>query len=230
MRNRFFCLLASLLAIAVLSIRCKKEQHSKTINTDSAWTTVDTIPAELEQYLDSLPNSVAHNGSVYLSNGLTVDSILKLYDSTFYRITPDGPTSPATPPVNAVAYLIAHMLKEADNLTDRSVYTYAQDAIGPFQYGLAYVFGSKDMTERRQSQSATGVPGAGLCKLYLYGIDCSGLLYQCLTAAGLNIPEDQASVHNLVTSLIKNALAANPMYQNVSYTIINNITSPDMLQ
>jgi hypothetical protein len=225
---------------------CKKDNNSANANANSTTQyLIDTIPADLETFLDTVTKVTAVNGGIVLPDGLTVDSTLQVYDSTFFRTIPEGGGSQPSiiPYKDEASYIIAHMLQLAANFCDRSQHSPGADANdkqgveGPAQHGLAYVSGAKDILHRYQAinyldNTVTGQQTTiyGACSDYLYGLDCSGFVYQCLSAAELSLDPVQSDVKNLTTTLIQAALNANPMFQNVSIQQISNVTSTSMLQ
>jgi hypothetical protein len=224
------CLFVLLIVLSATGCR-KNNSSSTTSQTDSlALHLNDSIPPGLEDFLDTVTKTTPADGSAYLPDGLTVDSVLKLYDLAFYQKTVTGAGSGSgnstVPYSDNINYLIAHMLKMADLLCTHSIHLHGT------QTSFAYVSGSKDTITPRQATEYQGKTKIiGTCTQFLYGLDCSGFVAQCLQAAGLSLPLANSSVYNLINmGLIFDALGTNSTYQNVSYTEIDNITDAHQLQ
>jgi hypothetical protein len=68
----------------------------------------------------------------------------------------------------------------------------------PNQYGLAYVFGSKSFSKPAIG-SYPGCPCV-ICQEPLYGLDCSGMIYQMARASGIELVETATSGQSKVAS------------------------------
>jgi hypothetical protein len=221
LRNMF------LFGTIVLLSNCKKENN--TTNTNSGgFPNSDDVPTILDSFIASQPQAIPSNGTILLTNGLTVDSFLNLYDQEFYNTTPNGigGISPI-PPGNEINYIISHMLRKAQSLCNRQNYQFAADsgdpANKPAQNGLAYVYGSRDISVRNRST------GAATCSEYLYGTDCSGFVAFCLNSSDVNVGLNGISVASLSKNLINDAIHANKSLNNiVAIKVINNITDAEM--
>src|SRR5690606_4897471 len=86
-------------------------------------------------------------------------------------------------PQDARNLMIARLTVVALNLTDRSKHQYPDEGKGkPAQNGLAYSWGGKDHLKRQVP------PGEGtVCQEAVYGLDCSGFIYQLFAQAGVPI-------------------------------------------
>lgn len=95
---------------------------------------------------------------------------------------PSGPQSPADFKKTCIAKMIqmGDYLVGLTNAPGQSGFPGAAA-----QTKLAYSFGSKQYT-------APAVPKAGCCTETLYGLDCSGLVYQCALFAGLSVVDGTA--------------------------------------
>ncbi len=79
MRNLLFVGCFFVVVSNCLFIGCKKDRTSagaQNTTVDSAYI-YDTIPADLEAFLDTVTQVNADNGNLVLSDGMTVDSLLK---------------------------------------------------------------------------------------------------------------------------------------------------------
>ncbi|WP_308991615.1 NlpC/P60 family protein [Mariniflexile litorale] len=74
----------------------------------------------------------------------------------------------------------SELLKQALLLTKNENYNYYQNN------GLAYVWGSKNPSRKTKPTLYNGKPN--VCTEELYGIDCSGFIYQILVKSGLKLP------------------------------------------
>jgi hypothetical protein len=75
----------------------------------------------------------------------------------------------------------------------------------PAQTYLAYVYGSKDIEERRSAAEIAGKNG--YCREKLFGVDCSGFVYQMALAASLSIDHGTSNQSEVLTweNALKNA-------------------------
>jgi hypothetical protein len=97
--------------------------------------------------------------------------------------------------------LIAGLAREALYLSDRKNFIFGDSGNGrPAQIGLAYSWGSKLIDARKKP------PGKGdTCSYQVYGLDCSGFIYQLFLRNKIKFPIGPAALQCQVTTL-KNAL------------------------
>ena len=118
---------------------------------------------------------------IYLSTGENLEDAASRLGLSDTRVFNTG--NAQTPEDYKVAF-IYNVIKEGEKLINRSNWIFPHEASNkPSQNGLAYVWGGKTYTRRLSSQ---------YCKEELYGLDCSGLIYQCALAAGVSIPSGNA--------------------------------------
>lgn len=139
------------------------------------------ISDEQEQLLESFPNvTYDSDDDIILPNGLTisefdleVDSIFKSKSST--RGGPYDNLGPQT----AKNKLIRELIRQAKFLVS---YNPSQQIQGETQTRLAYVWGSKDIAQKRSGSQG----GVSTCTDKHYGLDCSGFIYQIFLNAGID--------------------------------------------
>lgn len=176
-----------LLALLVFVNSCRKSGQEEINQIDDPEA---LSPAEVE-ILDKMPEAGGFNhNTVVLPNGETLEDYLKEVDEAFVQKwmgTDVGPYNNLGPQ-DARNLLIARITAVALNLTDRSKHQKADEGSGkPAQNGLAYSWGSKDHTKRQAP------PGGGTaCTHQIYGLDCSGFVYQLFVNAGVSLPKGPA--------------------------------------
>jgi hypothetical protein len=147
-------------------------------------------PGELA-YLDNLETSDYSAEDIVLPNGRKLSDYLQEIDPDLYNMINHPIKSTLTSktifdkhPFEQKNILLARMLGWALVLTNRDLFEYPEEGPNsPQQYGLAYSYGQKDHTNRQK-------PPAGnltICTDSLYGLDCSGLIYQLAASAGLTL-------------------------------------------
>jgi hypothetical protein len=121
-----------------------------------------------------------------------LDSVLGMEFSASRIVMPSGrrlldtsdPASPATFLLEPKEQLLQDMFFEGVRLASRPLFSKGEneDGPGPAQDGLAYSFGSKNPDKRDH-------PPASFCPAAVFGLDCSGLIFQLARAAGLAIAQ-----------------------------------------
>lgn len=183
---------------------CKKDKiENKNSNPEA-------LSAAEVEILDNLPEATGFSStSVVLPDGEILDSYLQEIDTLFYnqwkRITADPYDNLG--PQGARNLLIARISDVALNLTDRSKHQKPDEGAGkPAQNGLAYSWGSKSYTVRQTP------PGGGtVCTEKIYGLDCSGFIYQLFTNAGVSLlsgPANSQRQPNVLQNAIKSSIPA----------------------
>ena len=175
----------------------------------------DALSKEIMTRIDSIPDSWLPRDEVILPNGINLRDYLEMrgiapdnpelqslepsseeLDLRSTRTATASTLPPAEGPQQKKNDIIAKMLVEAESLacgrraepdTCTDWDTEAEgDSDGntladrPAQRGLTYIFGGKDHTVRT-------LPVDG-CPERTYGLDCSGLVYQIATRAGISLP------------------------------------------
>jgi len=149
--------------------------------------------------MDTLATIDLKPGEVEMPNGLTLETYLKDMDSVFWNQWNKSSTEIPLGPRDVKNLLVAKMTMVAISLSDRSVFTFPDEGNNaPAHYGLAYSYGSKQYTQRRE-------PPAGECNERIYGLDCSGFVYQMFTVSGVAFPIGPANKQR-ETGTILNAL------------------------
>lgn len=147
-------------------------------------------------FLDSMPSVTYQLEEIVLPNGLRLVDFMQEVDSAFMaqwagKRLDLNQTLDALGSVDARNYFIGKLTTIAHNLVDRSRHAYpAEGPNSPAQDGLAYVWGGKDHTIRR----AGVLSEDGTCRERLYGLDCSGMLYQMFNHAGVKFIEGNANM------------------------------------
>ncbi len=95
--------------------------------------------------------------------------------------------------------LISGLCTQARFLANRKNFTYPLiDSINSAQTGLGYSWGSKDYNARNNP------PGEkDSCKYKIYGLDCSGFVYQLFRLNKIKIPAGTASLQRKPATLVK---------------------------
>lgn len=166
-------------------------------------------PAEV-QILDNIPEATDFSATtVVLPNGEILADYLNEVDRPFGEKWMGAETNAYNDlgPQDARNLLIARLAAVALNLTDRSKHQFAAEGDGkPAQNGLAYSWGSKDHTKRQVP------PGGGTaCEEAIYGLDCSGFIYQLFTEAGVPIVKGPANTQrqpDVLQKAIKSAISS----------------------
>ena len=207
-------------------ITCKK-------NTDDTLNSLDaeSLKSEDVAYIENLSQSTYTASDGILPNGRTVYDFLAENDPTFLQNL--GKTKKTLLDIKTLGtqakknLIIARMQAIAVYLTDRTKHTFSSEGSKkPAQIGLAYSYGSKDYKIRQ-------APPAGSCKEQLYGLDCSGFIYQLAISAGLKFPQGSADTQRKVVTW-ENAFKANPEYsklkmQDFGQLSISELESGDII-
>lgn len=137
--------------------------------------------------ISNIPLTTYNLGDIILPNGKKVDDFLKEYGLLQASTADVRSLAAELGPQAQKNIIIGLMAQRGSVLTTRSNFVYPEEPkqgniLRPAQNGLAYSYGQKDFTVR-------AVPPAGKCKqAAIYGLDCSGFIYQLATNAGLSIP------------------------------------------
>jgi hypothetical protein len=150
---------------------------------------------QLEEISNALPSSYGLS-DIILPNGLTIKNFLDRFglskggnlvsQSRFLKLTAEAG------PQDQKNLIISRMAQQASYLTNRENFQYSEEAsnngvLKPKQDGLGYSYGSKNFSERQ-------LPPAGSCKqAAIYGLDCSGFIFQLAKNAGITLPVGTAN-------------------------------------
>lgn len=141
---------------------------------------LDSLSGADADILMSIQDTLIRLQDLLLEDGQPVLEFLQTYDPGFLTAYPSlnrpFQTLLLTPPGQKKLF-ISKMLCMANYLVTPSNHTYPDD--NPPQTGLAYSYGSKEYNIKQY-------PPAGECRdRKIYGLDCSGMLYQMTMKAGL---------------------------------------------
>jgi len=154
----------------------------------------DVMPDELFDALGDLPDAEFTIDDVILPNGLKYPDFMRLYQQ-LSKVRAEGYNAGEA---NEKNNLIGQLLKRAIFLTERDNFVYPNEGTNkPTQYGLAYVWGGKEIRFRNKVSDGSN------CSDILYGLDCSGYIYQIFKHNGLNLQEGSANDQRKTTVLEK---------------------------
>jgi cell wall-associated NlpC family hydrolase len=177
-----FKLYALLFLILFSGITCKKD----TDNDDQARVVdevkIEALTPEQNAFWESQENFQLNSGDIILPNGFNIDEYLLEMDPDFYNDWNDKKSVNTTydlGPQDSKNLLIAKMTKVALFLTNRNNFIFDKEGDNkPAQNGLSYSYGSRIYHLRQ-------LPPAGKCSDEVYGLDCSGFVYQVFLKAGI---------------------------------------------
>lgn len=225
MKKKFYLLP---ILVSLLLITCKKNTDSldpNDINTEK-------LKTEDVTFIDNLLQTSYTVSDAKLPNGRTVYDFLMEKDPTFLQNLGNAKKSVLNTTTLGTQdkknLIIARMQAMAFYLTDRTKHTYPNEGSNkPAQIGLAYSFGSRDYKIRQ-------IPPLGSCReVQLYGLDCSGFMYNLVISAGLQFSSSNAETQRKVGTW-ENAFKANPEYtklkmQDFGQLSISELESGDII-
>lgn len=142
---------------------------------------------ETAAFLETVKDTVIRLEDIILEDGQNVRSFLEENAPEFLQAYPSGRvgrTKALTPREQRKMYL-SKMLAFGTFLADRSKHVYAAGGKDkPFQFGLAYSWGSKDYNVR---QLPPTVEPNGCNDLKIHGLDCSGMIWAMTQSANLTV-------------------------------------------
>lgn len=202
MKNLFHLKVAALACLLVFIVSCAKDDVSPwekyqalKENTDPLGDALNAEDAAIVDARKEAPDYTLHN--IILPNGWRADEFLEeaqriRQDSARHIDERDGG---ALGPQDQKNELIAKFAQKAIELCDDNRWT------GNGQHGLAYSYGSKN-------HEVLKAPTAGLCTDPVFGLDCSGFIYQIFQHAGLTaMPAGNAETQR-DTNTLKNVFSA----------------------
>jgi hypothetical protein len=171
---------------------------------------VEGLTPEQDSIMASLPAKSFLPSEILLDNGETVEQFLQ-------RTNPNslltwGQRISSTRRVTAIDkkfQFVSGIFSAGFKLTDTLVHPFTMGpdlnpttgtGNRPGQFGYAYVYGSRDLNDRHQ---------AGECDLWLYGLDCSGMVSLMLQGGGLKISPYDFSADGLSKEYNLNTLLLN---------------------
>jgi uncharacterized protein (TIGR02145 family) len=165
------------------SVRCLIDASSLPVTQGD-----EPVTAEEAAFLAAAPDTLIHLEDIILENGDNVRSFLEKYDPEFLTTYPSlksGSNIALIPYIQKILY-IARMLGMGNHLVNDALHTYPSGGANrPAQTGLAYSWGSKDH-EKRQTPPTILIPGCN--DKLIYGLDCTGMIWQMIQTANLNPP------------------------------------------
>lgn len=148
---------------------CKKDDDQDQNNIEKP----DGLSFETVTLLDSITPIYINNDQLMISDTESVIDFLSTYDSAFYY---SHFKSNVIEPKYQFYILTGRMCLTANSIMDTTIIH--DDGNGPIHKGVAYSYGSKQYQSR-------SIPSQGQCNDNLFGMDCSGFIYQLLNNAGL---------------------------------------------
>lgn len=167
------------LAILVF-VACSSDDRGPTKPT-SAGDPPDTdwLPVSAVTILDSLPTVSFELSEIRLPNDLSAQQFLDEIGHS--RSTAIFPLDTSMGPQDSRNELILRLIQRAQYLTNKNNFNFpAEGPNRPAQSGLAYVYGGKRVDQRTK-------PSYECCQEELYGLDCSGFIYQVFLGAGVTL-------------------------------------------
>jgi hypothetical protein len=152
----------------------------------------DSLPDEVVKYIDTLPDAKFNIDEAILPNGKKLGEYMK-------ELGENKEISPNDTPQDQLSKLFAKFLKNAATFVDRSQHQYAAGTnatVEPAQNGLGYNLGSRDIAGRKKMNSSVAA-----CNLKVYGLDCSGLLFQIFEKSGCSGMNETAAVQGTTGKL-----------------------------
>jgi hypothetical protein len=216
-----------ILIVSVFAVTtCRKEPETPGPSKD--------IPLTVAQdaFLAAVKDTIIRLEDMILTDGRNVRSFLEQYDPEFLIRYPSGSKNGAAEltPFEQKNLFIARMLGAGNYLVEDALHRY--DSLStdkPAQKGLAYLWGGKDFVNRHIPYQGTGE-----CEnLMLYGLDCTGMLWSMVKAAGLPPVEPE---NNFFTATIRDvskwttAFKASAEFKDLVMRDTGKQIPPDMME
>ena len=187
----------------------------------------EIIPEDVLRILDSLPDATGFTKqNIVLPNGEILDDFIKRIDTSFYnewlRSGPDP--FDTLGPQDSRNFLIGKINSIALNLIDRNKFIKFQEGSNkPAQYGLAYSWGGKQYAIREKP------PGQGtVCTHEIYGLDCSGFIYQIFLHGGVVLPVGTADIQRKPNSIENAIMNSIPSFQKIKVEDLGTIPTSQL--
>lgn len=169
-------------AICLLLSACENNAtSSNNIGNSGNDEILDTLPNEAIAYLDKLLPAQYDINEAVLPNGKNLGEYLKEMEIRARTEVNRNGIFPNDAPTDQLSQLFVKFLTNANDLVDDSKHQYPRgtDDTEPSQNGLAYNYGSREFSSRKKMYSAT-------CNKKVFGLDCSGFLFQVFKKSGCN--------------------------------------------
>lgn len=170
-----------LLIILFSGITCIKDKDDEDTERVVDEVKAEALTTEQNAFWESQDNIQLNSSDIVLPNGLNLDEYLLEMDPDFYNEWNNKSSNSKNDlgPQDSKNLLIAKMTKVALFLTNRNNFTFDKEGDNkPAQNGLAYSYGSRIYHLRQ-------LPPAGRCTDEVYGLDCSGFVYQVFLKSGI---------------------------------------------
>lgn len=194
--NLFFCFSVGILFLIGCK-KSKKEESPQTTPVTPPAGAFDNLSAADLALLDQLKtDTTTRLSDLKYSDGTSIKDFLLEHDPAFLSQHPGGRLTKMQDfnPAFQKKFLIGRMFAMGFYLTYRPSHTYpSEGANKPAQYGLAYLSGSKQYSKRQKATK-------GACTTEeLYGLDCSGMLYQMTSESSLVLTTDLVEKCNVAS-------------------------------
>lgn len=186
--------LTTLFSIAMLSLMlviqgCKKDKNDDVGNEPDA-ELLDPVDDELNAFLASIPSDTSINTlDLIFDDGSSIIDFIQQNDPDFLNEHNVFKTSQTLTPEQQKKLLIGRMSLVARSFVIRKNWENISGSNQP--NGLAYNWGSKNHKVAQKPAEYKGNPNK--CQEKLFGLDCSGMIYQMALNAGINLAQGGAS-------------------------------------
>ena len=221
MKTIFNYCLATVVACVFIFYSCKKNSNEPDAAPTPTATQGDLPLTEAESdFLATVQDTFIHLEDIILEGGQNVRSFLQANDPNFLLTYPSGRvrhTTALSPKEQKNMYL-ARMFTMGNYLVYDPNHTHPALGVNePAQTGLAYSWGSKDHDRRQVPPTkAELVPGCPGCNtLSIYGLDCTGMIWQMTKAAFL--PPVQPKSNYFMTTISNANLWTNSFKSSDDY-------------
>lgn len=213
----------------LLIMTCKKDHENENLNIQDSQQ--EGLTSEDMEYLDKIKQTNYSNYDVILENGQSVYKYLSENDPDFLKSIGFNINSISNIKSDAIKdykmVLIARMLYMANVLSYRNGFKYSAipgDPNSPAQVGLAYSYGQKDHKVRAVSPSNDDT-----CPEKIYGLDCSGFIFQLALSAGLTLSTNPvnncSAAFEAQTSTWENAFKNSTDFKNLRIADLGQLDS-----